>query len=145
MAAASSFLIAGAVIAAAGAIQQGQAQKQQSKANARLLDLQAKRTRELARIKEQRQRRDSSRLMGMQRAGFAAGGVNASTGTAALVQQQTARDAEFEALLIRAQGETEASLLEMEAAATRKKGNNQFIGGLFSGGGSLLTGAAGAF
>lgn len=143
MAAASSFLIAGAVITAVGAIQQGQAQKQQSKANARLLELQARRTRELARINEQRQRRDSSRLMGTQRVRFAVSGVNASTGTAALVQQQSARDAEFEALLIRAQGETEASLLEMEAAATRKKGNNQLIGGIFSGAGSALTAVGG--
>lgn len=108
-----------AALAAVSSYQKSQQAAKSSDAQAALYEESGRRRRELAKVQEERSRRESSKLMGLQRAKLAAAGVEPSTGTALLTQEETARESELQALLTRAQGIYEAQTQEHQGALGR--------------------------
>lgn len=113
MAAAIPFIMAG--ISAYGAIQQGQAQaaaaNQQAdieKQNEKLLRDQARVARQQAGAEEESQRRQARQLLSSQRAAIGQSGIGYG-GTAGLLMEDSAMQAELDALNIRYGGEMQAS------------------------------------
>ena len=136
----TTIALIGLGVAAAGAVAEGQAKKADAEAQANIRRQQAASVLANAQLEARRQRRDESRRQASQRARLAASGVDVGSGTALLVQQQTAADAEFEALLTEAQGGRDAGRLRQEASALEKRGRNAAIGGFLNAGGSFLSG-----
>jgi hypothetical protein len=132
-------LIAAAVVSATATVAQADAAANEAKAQGLLRQQQAERQRELARLQEERQRRDSERLQGRQRAFLAASGVDPAAGSALLLQENLARDAEFNALLTRAQGEADARALDYQARLDRQRARNLRTAGYLNAGTTLLT------
>ena len=71
--------------------------------------------RQLAAAEEQKKRKEFNSLLGKQRAQLAASGIDISQGSALLAQENSAADAEFEALMIRSTGAARATQLEQSA------------------------------
>lgn len=130
-------LIAAAASATA-TVAQAEAAAKEAKAQAAFRQQQAERQREIARIQEERQRRDSERLKGAQRARLAASGVDPAAGTALLLQENLAGDSEYNALLTRAQGAADAQALDYQAQLDRLRGRNGRTAGYLNAGTTLL-------
>lgn len=156
MAAALPFIVAG--VSAYGAIAQGQQQEQALKQqaataskNSRLLEEQARTARIQAGMEEEAQRKEARRLIGSQSAAIGQAGIGFG-GTPGLLQEDTALQAELDALNIRYGGEQQAKsllnqagserdaagILRSNAASARKQG-------LIGAGTSVLTSAGGMY
>lgn len=131
----------GAAISAAGAISQGQASKRQFAFQAAVQRQQAEREAQIAAVEEQRKRIADERQAGTIRARLAASGIDPGSGTALLVQQDFAAEAELDALLIRSGGEARASTLLNEAELAEAKGSAASTAGFAKAGSTLLTAA----
>lgn len=132
--------IAGTAMQVIGTLQQGDAAADDAEAAAGVKRQQALAIRQKAKVDERRARRDSTRLAGTQVGRLAASGVQPDTGTGLQLQQELAAEAEFEALVIRAQGGRDAQIAELEARALRKSGKNAQTGSFLSAGGTALSG-----
>jgi hypothetical protein len=144
---------ASGVMAAGGAIRQGQAQKAQAKYqaavernNAMISGWQAQDAIGRGRIEEQRQRLQTARIRGAQRAGMASSGVEIDSGSPLDVLQDTAMLGELDALTIRSNAEREAygyraqqGNLMAQSGLTRMAGRNAQTAGYISAGSSLLS------
>jgi len=151
----ATLAIIGAATNAVGAIQQGQAAKAQREAqaqaneyNAKVREMQASVEREQASRKEEAQRRQARQVLGAQRAAISQAGIGLM-GSALDIEEQSAINAEMDALNIRYEGERNAIGLmndaELEgyyADANREAGDNAMKGAYLSAGASLLSGAS---
>lgn len=109
---------ASTVISTASTIQQGRAAQAAGEFNARVSEAEAKVAREQAARDEEALRRESTSLLGKQRAAIAEAGLS-SGGTTGLLADQSAVLAELDALNIRYQGATRGTGLLSQAAASR--------------------------
>jgi hypothetical protein len=148
--------VASGVMAAGGAIKQGQAQKAQAKYqsavernNATIAGWQAEDATKRGQIAEQRQRLATSRLAGAQRAGMASSGVELTSGSPLDVLGDTAQLGELDALTIRSNAEREAygarvqqSSLTAQSGLTQMAGRDAQQASYISAGSSLLSSAA---
>ena len=128
-----------AAIMAAGALKQGADQAAMSKFQAAVAHQQAERDREVAELGADEKRRQGDRLAGTQRARLAASGVDVSTGTSLLLQEDLAAETEFQALLIKAGGETAAASRDVEGKLFRMKGQAARQQSFFKAGTTLLS------
>ena len=132
-------LAIGTAISAASAISAGQASKRQFAFTAAVQRQQAERERQIAAVEEQRKRVADERQAGTIRARLAASGIDPGTGTALLVQEDFAKEAELDALLIRSGGQARASTLLSEAELSKAKGSAAATAGFAKAGSTLLT------
>lgn len=131
---------------------QGYAAKQQGKFeqgvqnyNARQLENEAIRTRNVGTEQELEQREKTAQLIGAQRAQIGAAGLSLASGSPAALLEDSAYQGEVDALRIRSNFQQQAqslddqsSLARAQGAAARQAGNNAFTG-------SLLQAGAGVF
>ncbi len=115
-------MAAGTAVSAVGQIKAGNRQKEAGDANAAILEARARDARALGTDEEQRYRANVRGLIGSQRAGFAAQGVDVGSGSAADVQADAAYLGELDALTIRNNAAREAWGYEVEADQARKGG-----------------------
>lgn len=145
----------GSAVSAVGAIQQGQAQRAQDRSqaqaneyNAKVRQMQASVEREQASRREEQQRRKARQVLGAQRAAISQAGIGLM-GSALDIEEQSAVNAEMDALNIRYEGErnavgmlNDAQLEKYYADANREAGSNAMKGAYLSAGASILTGAS---
>lgn len=140
MALKAALAIAGTVVSAASAIAQGNAQNAMAKYNAKLAERDAEARRRQASMDEELSRSRSSAIMSRQRAVMAAAGVDTSSGTPLAIAEQSAEDAEMDALAIRYGGAIGAQRFQEEANLSRMQGRSAKQAGMFRAGSTLLTG-----
>lgn len=137
--------VAGAGVAAAGAVAGGQAAGRSAQFQSAILQQQAQRERQNARLEAEDFRRDQRRLMARRRAMLGASGVEAGTGSPLLVSEDFAREGELQARRIEAGGDVRSTRLQQQARLQRFSGASASRAGFLRGGSLLLTGAGEAF
>lgn len=137
--------VASAGVGAIGAIQQGQAAKSQASFQSAVAQQQADRARQDAAAQEETFRQQQSRALATRRANLGGAGIDPSQGSALLVDQNFAGEAELSALRIRNGGDVAATRLEENAALTRSAGSNAETSSYFRAGSSLLSGVSSAY
>lgn len=136
-----ALIIAGTAMQALGAIQQGNAEKAAADYNADMLRRSADIERQQAVAREEAKRRETAGILGRQRAFFAQSGGGMG-GSAADVMQESAINAELDALTLRYEGDLRARGFESEAAMEKFKGKQAKRAGYMNAVGSILSGAA---
>jgi hypothetical protein len=148
--------VASGVMAAGGAIKQGQAAKAQARYqsqvernNSQIATWQAQDAVDRGKIAEQRQRLQVARLAGTQRATFGSSGVELSSGSPLDVLMDTAQLGELDALTIRSNAEREAygfraqqGNLMAQSGLTQMAGRDAVQASYIGAGSSLLSSAA---
>lgn len=114
--------------AARGAEAQGRAAQEMAGFEAGLLEEQAEDSLARGREQELRHRGDVSRLKGSQRARLAAQGIDIDTGSAGLLQEETAILGEVDAITIRNNARREAYGYRSQAELVRRGGSNMAAG-----------------
>lgn len=127
-----------------GQLQQGQYEYGVAKYNARQLENEATRTRNVGVEEEMRKRQEIAQQVSRQRTQLAAQGVDIGKGTAALIQENTIDIGEVDALRIRRNFEDQAEAMEDQSALTLSQGKAAKRAGKIAFGTSLLS-AAGSF
>lgn len=135
-----ALIIAGTAARAIGAIQQGSAARAAGDYNATMLEQSAAVERQQTAAREDAKRREARMVMGSQRAAFAQSGGGMG-GSAADVMQQSAINAELDALTLRYEGDLRARGMQTEAASERFAGRQAQRQGYFGAAGSILSGA----
>ncbi len=130
-----------AAIGAVGAAQQGAQARATADYNARQQEVSAMVARDQANSREEAQRREARKLLGRSRAAVSQSGVGFG-GSSQDVYQQSALDAELDALNIRYQGELEARGLLEQAKIERMEGRNRARQYGYQAVGSVLGGIA---
>lgn len=131
-----------AVVGAIGMVQAGNAQKKSADMQATVMGQQADYERQKAARDEEDYRRDASALAAQQRALLGAAGVDTSTGTPLLLQENLAGEAEYQALKIRSGGELAATRMEQQSTIVRYEGKQAQRAAYFGAGATLLGGAS---
>jgi len=138
--------IGGEVLSERGA---AESQAQQSEAQARLADIEAGSIESAARAEEEADRRRTAKILSKQIATGAAAGIDITSGSALLLELDSAKEAELSALTIRQRGEVgvrgkrqEAIFARQQARITRGRKGAAIAKGIFRGG-SVLTEFAG--
>lgn len=153
--AAGPLMLAAAAVQAIGAIQAGQAAKEEANAraqaniyNAKVKDMQAGIARQQANAREDQQRRKARQMLGSQRAAISESGVG-FMGSALDIAEESATRAELDALTIRYEGDLESRGLLADAEQERYEskvnvmaGKNAMKGAYLSATGALLSGGA---
>lgn len=134
-----ALIIAGTAMQAIGAIQQGNAARGAANYNAAMLDQNAATERQQAGAREDAQRRRAAQVLGSQRAAFAQSGGGMG-GSAADVMQQSAINAELDALTLRYEGDLRARGMESQAVGERFAGKQAQRQGYMQAVGSILGG-----
>ena len=128
-------LIAAATgMAAASSLYSGVAQRQAANFNAKLSERQAEADRAQAASEADKKRRDIRRVLGSQRAQYAAAGVRGDTGTPAAVMADTAAEGERDVQTILRGGELRADEAENRARASRMQGRTGLVVGALGAG-----------
>ena len=144
----TSVQIVGLALAAASAAASAKAAADQAAASKfqQAVALQnAQRVRDIAGLNADEKRREGSRLAAEQRARLAGAGVDISSGTSLLLQQDLAAETEFQALLINAGGDTQAAGFTSDATTFGMDADSAITQGNISAGTTLLRGANNAF
>ncbi len=137
---ATDAVMAGAgLVSAIGSVQQGRAQESAANRQAAITEQQARREREIGELDARRREKENRALMARQRNIMGGSGIDISTGTALLLQADTARDAKFDENLIRAGAETRATRMRQQANETRRSGTSQRNSSYFRAGTTLLS------
>lgn len=119
---------------------QGEFQKQQAEQNARLAEMQAKET-EAAGEKQADQHRAKVRaLIGSQKAGLAAQGIDIGAGSAVELFGQTAEAGEDDAATIRLNAYRQAYGIRQQGMNTKNQGQFDYLSGRAEARNTLLTG-----
>lgn len=134
-------MIAGTAISAIGAIRAGQAQAAAANYNAQVAERNAFISRDQAAADEQRQRIQARRKLGAMRAAYGASGISLE-GSPLDVLEDSAAEAELDALTIRYKGGVGAMGYEAEAGAQRARAKNATTESYYNAGAALLTGAS---
>lgn len=142
--AAAILAITGSTMQAIGAIQQGTAAKNAGDFNAAILNQNAVTERQMAGEREEAQRRTARRVLGSQRAALAQSGIGLD-GSAADVMQQSAANAELDALTTRYEGELRSRGMETQARLERYQGKAAKKASYFEAAGSILSGSGQAY
>ncbi len=121
-------LVVGATASVAGGI----SAMQQGKAQAKALGQQAERQKEAGELEAARKRREARFLQGAQAARFAKAGVDI-TGTPLQVMEETAKQQELDAMLLRFGGDIAATRTKSEGELAKRRGTSGLIKGLGSG------------
>lgn len=116
--------MAGDAIAAVGYVQEGRAARMAGEYNAQVAEQNAAYSLEQAKEDERRQRQLAKKFIGEQRASYGASGITMD-GSALDVLQESAANAELDALTIRFTGRQRYSAYVNEANAERTSGKNQ--------------------
>lgn len=140
---AAAAAVASAVVGAVSAVQQGKAAKAAANYNATLQEQQADLSRQTAAVEEQRQRLRAQRVMSAARASMGAAGVDLE-GSPLMLMEESAADAEFDALAIRHAGETQAWRARAQAGLDRFEGKVASRRGYMAAGASILNGISSA-
>lgn len=135
-----AMIIAATAVKAIGAIQQGSAAKAAGDYNASMLEQSAAVERQQTAAREDAKRRETRMVLGSQRAAFAQSGGGLG-GSAADVMQQSAINAELDALTLRYEGDLRARGMQADATSERFAGKQAQRQGYFSAAGSILSGA----
>ena len=121
-----TLLIASTAVTAVGSIAQGNAAAAQAEGqanaaryNAQINENNAQTALQAGNANEEAQRRKSAQQLGQQRAGLAENGIGLDSGTATDLTEQSAMNAELDALNIRYQGKTQAQAYRSGAALDR--------------------------
>lgn len=129
MAAPMMVLAAAAAVKAIGAVTAGNSQAAGYNASAASHDFTADRLDENAQIayqqagvREDAQRRKGHQVLGQQRAAFAQSGIDSTSGSSALVQEQSADETNLDALYMRYEGNLQARGLKTQAEQERYGG-----------------------
>ncbi len=141
----TALVVGSTLLSAKGAIDQGNYQAGVASNNAKLQQYAAADATARGAIEEQQQRTRTRQLMGAQRAALAANGVDASTGTASNLLQDSAASGEFDALTIRANAAKAAWGYNTQAAAFKAEARNARSAGKNAAFTTLLTGGAQAY
>lgn len=135
----------GAGFSAMGSLGAGKAQQQLANYNAQVAEMQAQDAIVRGRETEARHRTDVKRMIGSQRAGFAASGVDVNDGSAVDVQADTAALGELDALTIRTNAAREAWGYKIQAQdyaargqIARAESTSKAVGTILSTAGSAL-------
>lgn len=131
--------IAGTAFQAVGAIRQASAESNAAKFNAQVAENNARIARQNAVENAARQRRENQRRLGAIRAGFGASGISLE-GTPLDVLEDSAAEAELDALTIEHQGALEAAGFSSSAALSRTRARSAKQAGFVKAGTALLTG-----
>lgn len=141
MAAAGAFMMAlGPFVQTAGILNQGEQRYQASDYNARVAESNANAARAQASEEERRARVQSRKELGRARAGYSASGVTLE-GSPLDVLEESASNAELDALAIRHQGELKARAFEADATLERYRGKSAKKNAQLAAYGTLLGGA----
>lgn len=132
---------AGAGVSAYGSYQQGKAQRRMAEYNAKVAEANAKVAERDGREIANAQRRRNERILASQRASSAKSGVT-GVGTSLIVAADQTMQLELDALETERQGEIQGYNLRQQAKLDRAGGNAAYKAGLWSAGGTLLSGAA---
>lgn len=141
---AGPFAIAGAVVQAVGAIRSAQSASAAADYNAQIAERNAALARDQAASDEQRQRIQARKQLGAMRAGYGASGVTLD-GSPLDVLENSAAEAELDALTIRYKGEVSALGYRTESAQQRARSANATTEGYYNAGSALLQGGAKAY
>jgi hypothetical protein len=135
-----SFPVSAAMLAlnTVKSISDNSAQASQYAAQANYQNQQAQWERDLNKAKESQLRRKQSSDFASGRAGLAARGIDLSSGSALLLQEDQASQDEFDALLARAGGSRTYRSLEYQAAGNRSRAAGANRQGFFDAAGGLL-------
>lgn len=133
--------LAAAAVSAVSAYSQGVQQKKIMEYNAKVAENDAAAKRAQAEAMAEQKRRDTYRLMGSMRAGYAKAGVELS-GTPLDTIEDAAMEAELDAQTILWNGKYAASQLEAQANIDRYRGSTAYANGIMSAGGSILGGVS---
>ena len=133
-------LIAATATKAIGSIQQGNAAKKSADFNATMLEQGAAVERQQTAAREDAKRREARMVLGSQRAAFAQSGGGLE-GSAADVMQQSAINAELDALTLRYEGDLRARGMQAESTSERFAGKQAQRQGYFAAAGSILGGS----
>ena len=147
-------MLAGSAMAAVGSISQAKATSQQMQSNADaanynavVANQNAETALQAGSANEDAQRRKSAVALGQQRAGLAESGIGLNSGTATDLTEQSALNAEMDALNIRYQGQTQAqayktqSALDVQAAQQAKaNASSAMTAGYLTAGATALSG-----
>lgn len=125
-------------VAAIGTVVEGIGAYGQARAQAKVQKQQAAHRRQVAQRDEEDLRRRQRATMARQRALMGAAGVDLSSGTPLRLAEQTAEEAEYQALRLRSQGVTEATRLRQQASLTKQQGTMALLGGVTRGGAQLF-------
>jgi hypothetical protein len=131
--------IGGTVINAMGQAQKGEAENQLAQMNANVAIGNAKLAREKGAEQERQVRREGAKALGTIQAGYGASGVTME-GSPLEVLEESARNAELDALTVRHSGEVKAIAFENEARAYRTRGASAQALGYGSAAGTALAG-----
>lgn len=131
--------------AAAGNIQQGQAEKQQLEFQERVSRQQAESERSIADAQERDYRKAQSAKLAEIRANLGASGTDSSTGTPLLALADFAGETERNALRIRSGGQIRSSRLDEQAGFYSSAAGNAQSRGYARAGASLLSGIGSSF
>lgn len=138
----TGIVIAGAALSAYGQIQQGRAAQKAAEYNAAIDEQNAKLVDEQARYDERISRKESNRAMSKIRANYAFAGVTLD-GSPLDVLQESAVNAEQDALLIRHKGEVNALAYRNSATLQRYQGKQEKNASYISAASTLLSSAGG--
>ena len=137
-------LLAAGGLGAAGNIAQGIQQKRLSQYNAQVARQNANTERQLSLVEEMRFRRRSEQRLASQRAADVGSGFDPTFGTPANLAQESAANAELDALLIRFGRNQRANAFESQANLDEAEGRNALTRGLIGAGAQILQGGVDA-
>lgn len=130
------------ILAAVGTVYAGAAANANAKAQSDQMKNDALTARRVAGAREEQQRRTNRMRLAHQRASVAQTGFDPNTGSLAMLQVESAGNAELDALTTRYSGELQSLSLENGAATTRASGRNQQTSGFLNAAGVLGSGYA---
>jgi len=140
-AAGSTLSTLGTIFSVGSALFQGFSQYQAANAAAKQASINARTAIAEAAAMESRQRRASAMDISAGAAGYGASGVRME-GSPLDIMEQSAYNAELDALTTRWKGQVEATNYRNEAAMARASGRNALIGGFINAGGAAIKGAS---
>jgi hypothetical protein len=134
-----------AAIGTASAVDQGERESAINKANVRMADQQAEDAQRRGGIEEERQLAKMRQIRAQQAAILGASNVDVTTGTPALVLDQTTTMGSQDAITIRSNAAREAFGYSMESANYSARADNARVAGTYNGLSTLLAGSARAY
>jgi len=137
--------LAGGMMGAQNARQQGAFQSAMAEQNAAYKEEAAQDAEKRGGVEADRYRRQVGQLIGTQRSGFAANGIDVNSGTAAEIQDDTAAFGEFDALTIANNAAREAWGYRVGADNDRMNARMAQSNAKGAAAGSILGGVGGAF
>lgn len=138
----TALLVAGAGLEAFSQVTQGIAAKRAGKFQQQIERQNAAFELEKAHADELRSRRNSERVLSLQIATMAKSGFDITLGSPLLLFHDSVKEAELDALNIRASGQVRARDAKLRGTKARFEGDNAFFQGVLGAGASLIKGAS---